>query len=1420
MNNSKKLLALLIALAMLVTFAAPTFAAGETDPETPQEPIKHKIEFRLSGDVEHLDKDKLFVYTSSDDTKTKMTEAIKGQYISIGYDSADEDEFEYIRGYDYFVDGRNIHSWFIMPDKDVVVEVMPKGEYSENIIFSTHVDEKPAGWVSIKVNAGDHGIFEVWGNEQKQKIVEFYVNPLHEVSIFYSGGRYTSNEWVMLNTDAGYALSKDFKLQGKFDKDQEITLEYVKVGGYQLTLEKYSEEGQEAEKQVYNMEPNATYGDVLNLINNFKTDKIEGKRYVGWFSSDNHFAFLSDDLNWFDRTSKISDKFNFTLDKNEDKLVDITLKETFTDKNLVFMSNKERYYYYDINDNRPEPYIPHSVYFVADGKKFDPGKYDKEHKNYFEYDRTNRKYNEEPFDLETPITRDYYLGEEYKTRTSQYKERDHSIINIVGEPQYEYDASKDTMNLDLTNMLIAILTPNGEYGFYKKFVPYKDFEKNNISLEPVNGTKLDAEDNGKFIKVTYKNGGKEYFQYTNHALKVIDDGFDKNNITEIKVKDQPQLEYEHKDDKKPEKFVLDNLVVILTSKSTKTGEEQKDVTRDVNFADFEKYGLKLSLKVAYDKDPVEIKKDSDVKLAYDKKKLTVSWKKDENSDPITEDTNALTVNDKVFRLENTASITKKTDPDTKYIVGDKLDLSKLVLTFKDENDNEKDFTYEELKVMGFNFELCGEDFKTDEEKAAEELAKAKEEAVKEVQELLGLSDDELDDNPYIKQLRKANTIEGLESLLNEIKKAHEQKEDEDKAKALEEAKKTAEEETTALTNLNDTEKAEFKEAIEAAPDEEAINKVKAEAKLKDDFIGAANAKFSGIKDKEGVYTADYDPTNRTVNVKILDKTKGARQISGTGLVANLFDLYKNNKLVKLQIGENRDRDTGKIQVLDLNALAELAKSLKPADQDEDNAIMNQFATIIGSQLLTSVQTPENNTGTLADFVNQSVDIKAMVLYGDIETEVVFKVNGIDGTSTPEEPAPTPAPGNDTEEPTPTEPGDDTEEPTPTEPDNGTEEPQPEEPVEPGEGGGGEDETIAPAGQCKPIENIDALELKDNAKKITITGPDKIKVADKEVDSPAAIKDYKVEIAITVEDKNKVEFAFESTSANKTLPTEVTSLLAANKVVDKDEMVKLEDPQKITVEVEDGKWTFKGWFVGDEKVTEVIASEKVTKVVGKWEFEEKVQPQPQPGGDDEPGTTPGEDDKPGQDPTRPFNPGYRYEPSPHYLKDTARRDERPVERKEEVKEEKKEEAKQEDIFKTLYFYLDKSYYEMEVNGSVNQIPMDVAPTAINQRTMLPIRYVAEAIGATVEWHQDTQSATFTKDGITATITLGSNIIQVSDGRQIVMDTEPVVIAERIFVPLTNISQIFGLTNGDLRDGEDNDIEWDQENYRVIIKVKEN
>ena len=1570
MNNSKKLLALLMALAMLVTFAAPTFADGETDPEappveeveTPEEIVEEEfdITFKLSDEIKNISSADFTVVAKGDETKTPITKAKAGTELEI---LLKDDIYYYyysliLNGEGIRYDYNNGYYSFKMPNEKAVIEVTTGNGYGSNFI-SARENFKPEGWVSVTINTDEHSRFRVYsernryGSTSNQEL--FYVNPYHEVDLISGYRTYLGP--VQLEIDDLHYLTEDSKVVGIFKEATTKNLKCEKMNNYKVILHKYNE----AETVEKEYSPKALYTDVVKFLRANETGEVEGKKFVGWMTKSPYANYSKNPYDEIYALDKKYDKYHFipkyyfNNESTNNVYKDIELFEVYTTDNVVYSGPKSKI---EVDGSEIDTI---SIYYV-DFVEGDEELYLDQNKKYYEFDTSTGKFADHEFAHDTEINKDYFLG--YQTERREEKDRrepDRPVFTLVGEPRFDYTDEEEPL-LDLTPMVIDIFTLDSEgHIIGGEYVQYKDFASKGITLNYKDGQKLTAEDSDKPIKITYRNNGKEYFLYTGEKLIVPNDGFDKNNITEIKVKDQPQLTYDHDDDDKLQKFDLDSLVVTLTSKSTKAGETDQDVIRDVKFADFEKYGLKLSLKEAEDKDPVEIKKDSDVKLAYDKKKLTVSWKKDDNSDPIAEETDEITVNDKVFRLENTVLINKKIDPDTSYIVGDELDLSKLVLTFTDNNKNTKDFTYEELKAMGFKFELCGEDFKTDEEKLAEAKKTAEEEAnqlnnlneaekaefkkaieaaadeetVKKVKAEAKLKDDFIGaanakfsgikdkEGVYTSEYDTANRTVNV-TILDKTKGARQisgtglaanlfdlyknnklvklqigenrdsdtgeiqvldlnalaeiaistkpANQDEDNAvmnifatiigsqlltsvqtegnntgtladfvdqsvdikaivldgdieteavfkvngidgtptpeEKLAEAKKAAEEETDKLNNLNEAEKAEFKATIEAATDEEAINKVKVEAKLKDDFIGAANEKFSRIKDKEGVYTSEYNPTNRTVNVTILDKTEGARQISGTGLVANLFDLYKNNKLVKLQIGENRDSQSGEIQVVDLNALAELAKSTKPADQDEDNAIMNQFAVVIGSQLLSSVQKEGNNTGKLADFIDQSVDIKAMVLDGDIETEVIFKVNGIDGTPTPEEPAP--APGKDTEEPTPTEPGDDTEESAPTEPGNDTEEPQPEEPAEPGTGGGSEEETVAPAGQCKPIDQMNALELKDNAKKITITGPAKIKVADEEVDAPDAIKKYKDEIAITVEDKNKVEFAFESASSNKTLPTEVTSLLAENKAVDKDTKVELDNPKITTVEVADGKWTFKGWFVDGKEVTEVTASERITKVVGKWEFEEKAKPtpQPQPGGDDNTGDRPY---------NPPYYPGYYYdEPYVPHTRDYSKKDDyKPAERKEKNKEEEKE-----DIFKTLYFYLDKSYYEMEVNGNVNQIPMDVAPTAINQRTMLPIRFVAEAIGATVEWHQDTQSATFTKDGITATITLGSNIIQVSDGRQIVMDAEPTVISERIFVPLTNISQIFGMTNGDLRDGEDNDIEWDQENYRVIITVREN
>ena len=103
-------------------------------------------------------------------------------------------------------------------------------------------------------------------------------------------------------------------------------------------------------------------------------------------------------------------------------------------------------------------------------------------------------------------------------------------------------------------------------------------------------------------------------------------------------------------------------------------------------------------------------------------------------------------------------------------------------------------------------------------------------------------------------------------------------------------------------------------------------------------------------------------------------------------------------------------------------------------------------------------------------------------------------------------------------------------------------------------------------------------------------------------------------------------------------------------------------------------------------------------------------------------------------------------------------------------------------------------------------------------MLPLRRVAEVLGAEVVWDKDTRTAFFTRDGLTASIQIDNNKIILSNGQVIEMEAKPLNIKDRIFVSLVNVAKVFGLNNGNKEDGKDNDIEWDNESRTVTISVK--
>ena len=135
-----------------------------------------------------------------------------------------------------------------------------------------------------------------------------------------------------------------------------------------------------------------------------------------------------------------------------------------------------------------------------------------------------------------------------------------------------------------------------------------------------------------------------------------------------------------------------------------------------------------------------------------------------------------------------------------------------------------------------------------------------------------------------------------------------------------------------------------------------------------------------------------------------------------------------------------------------------------------------------------------------------------------------------------------------------------------------------------------------------------------------------------------------------------------------------------------------------------------------------------------------------------------------------------------------------------------------------FHINGFEYEIIKEGVSRKVKMDTSPVIYKDKTMLPLRSVAEVLGAEVIWNKDTRTAFFTRDGLTASIQIDNNKIILSSGEVIEMEAKPLNIKDRIFVSLVNVAKVFGLSNGNTRDGKDNDIEWDNESRTVTIFVK--
>lgn len=164
----------------------------------------------------------------------------------------------------------------------------------------------------------------------------------------------------------------------------------------------------------------------------------------------------------------------------------------------------------------------------------------------------------------------------------------------------------------------------------------------------------------------------------------------------------------------------------------------------------------------------------------------------------------------------------------------------------------------------------------------------------------------------------------------------------------------------------------------------------------------------------------------------------------------------------------------------------------------------------------------------------------------------------------------------------------------------------------------------------------------------------------------------------------------------------------------------------------------------------------------------------------------------------------YEPSePSQTKvDQAKKDDKPEEKKEE-----KTETKPEKIVRKVILTLGSKTLDSQVSGVDSLTQMDVAAYAKDGRTMLPIRFVAEALGMGVTWDAKTRTVIIEDLFFRVEIPIDTNKIIVN-GETYTSDVKPEIVDGRTMMPIANIARALGLKDGQ-------DIFWDKDTKQVTI-----
>lgn len=117
----------------------------------------------------------------------------------------------------------------------------------------------------------------------------------------------------------------------------------------------------------------------------------------------------------------------------------------------------------------------------------------------------------------------------------------------------------------------------------------------------------------------------------------------------------------------------------------------------------------------------------------------------------------------------------------------------------------------------------------------------------------------------------------------------------------------------------------------------------------------------------------------------------------------------------------------------------------------------------------------------------------------------------------------------------------------------------------------------------------------------------------------------------------------------------------------------------------------------------------------------------------------------------------------------------------------------------------AYANDEIKVSINGVlqKYDQPPVIVNDRTLVPLRGIFEALGANVAWDDASSTVTASKGNTTIKLTIGEKKAYVN-GAEKVLDQESILVNSRTMVPVRFVSEALGCT-----------VNWEEKTQTIII-----